>query len=311
MDQYILFYPGPVNVSRRIFISANQILPPSEREFMEVLNEIEELLIEIFDLPEDYTIFLLPGSGTAAIEATLSSLLTHDDKLLVINDGVYGEHIINIAKLHKIATIEVTTLWDVPVNYSTIEEIISKDSSIKFIGFVHHETSTGLINYIEEICKIANEYKRVTIIDAISSLGGERFDFQNWRPGAVITSSYACLQSLPGISIIFLKNELLEILLKAKPKSFYLNLGNYYVLKMNKRLPFTLPVQIVTALREALLELNEEGLLKRIERYRYFKDMIKENLLEMGYELFLDESVNSSSSLLTVRIPEGYNFDDI
>lgn len=311
MDQYLLFYPGPVNVSRRVILASNQITTHTEKDFLIVLNEIEELFFDIFDIPESYTILLLPGSGTLAIEAVLTSLPFNGDKLLIINDGVYGEHITNIAKFHQLPSIEVTTTGEVPVNTNTVEEILTNDSSIRYLAFVHHETSTGLLNYIEDLCNIAKRYNKFTIIDAISSLGGEAFNFKEWSPHTVITSSYACLQGIPGINIIIIKEELIPLILKGKPHSFYLNLANYYIQKTNNKIPFTLPVQVIFGLREALLELYEEGVARRVERYSYFKEAIKKELLNLNYELLLPYNVPESSSVLSVKLPSGYNFEDL
>ena len=144
--QPILLNPGPVNVSPRVqHALLRGDLCHREAEFSDLLAAIRTKLLSAF-APRDYTSVIIGGSGTSAVEAMLSSALPQGKKLLVINNGVYGERMLRMATAHRIPSVELRYDWTEPPDLGQIEARLEADPSIGGVALVHHETTTGLLN---------------------------------------------------------------------------------------------------------------------------------------------------------------------
>src|ERR671923_656913 len=173
----MLLNPGPVNVSPRV---AQALLRGDlchrEREFGALQSRIRELLSHAFAPHGDYTAVLLTGSGTAALEAAVASSLLPRRKMLVINNGVYGARMAQMASIHGFDVVELTFPWTSPPDLGQIDRALREDSAIEVVCLVHHETTTGLLNPIAAIGETVAQHGRVLLVDSISGLGGEEID---------------------------------------------------------------------------------------------------------------------------------------
>ena len=162
MPQYILLNPGPVNVSPHVQQALLRgDLCHREEEFADLLVAIRAKLLQAF-APQDYTSVVLSGSGTSAVEAMVSSTLPAGKKLLVINNGVYGERMLRMAKAHRIPTVELRCDWTERPDVSQIAATLENDPSIGGVALVHHETTTGLLNPVSEVGAITKRTGRLS-----------------------------------------------------------------------------------------------------------------------------------------------------
>ena len=176
MQQYILLNPGPVNVSPRVRQALLRgDLCPREAEFADLLAAVRAKLLQAF-APEGYTGVVVSGSGTLAVEAMIASALPAGGKLLVINNGVYGDRMRQMAEAHRIPTVELTYAWTQAPNPEQIASALSADPAITAVALVQHETTTGLLNPVTEIGRIVRRQGRLFLLDAVSALGGEDLD---------------------------------------------------------------------------------------------------------------------------------------
>ncbi len=305
----ILLNPGPATTTDSVKMA--QVVPdicPREKEFGELMDSISKDLIKIVNGNENYDCVLFGGSGTAGIEAVISSVVPTQKKLLVVNNGAYGERIVNIAKTYGISYSEQKEEWgDVP-DLKKLEKKLREDSEIEVVSAIHHETTTGILNPILEIGKISKKYRKVFVVDAVSSFAGIPLDIKRNNIDFMVSTSNKCIQGMPGVAFVIAKKEELE---KTKDygKSFYLNLYNQYIyLKEHNQMRFTPPVQTIYALRKAIDEFFEEGGIgARNQRYREIWRILVNGMESFGFKRYKPE-VPQSHLLTTFYEPEHSNY---
>lgn len=310
MERKILLTPGPATTSDSV--KEAQVVPdicPREKEFGNLLVSISTDLTKIAGGDEEYTGVLFGGSGTAGMDAALSSIV--NGKVLIINNGAYGKRFVDIAKAYSIKFKEIVFNWNEEIDLKKIENELSNDKEIKYIAVIHHETTTGILNPIKEIGALAKKYNCVFIVDAISSFAGIPFNVKECNIDFMISTSNKCIQGMPGICFIVSKKVELEKLKNYPKKSFYLNLYvNYDYFRQNKQTPFTPPVQTIYALRKAIDEFFQEGAENRHRRYMENNKVLVEGMEKLGFKKAL-KNIKESGLLTTFWEPvdENYSFE--
>ena len=309
---YILLNPGPVNITHRV---RSALLKPDlchrEHEFSQLLQNIREKLIKLLcNNSPQFTAVLFTGSGTAALEAAIANSVDDYHSLLIINNGVYGERIKNIAQAYGLRFVELSCDWSAKPSLSDIEHAINKDDSISAIAMVHHETTTGLLNPVKDVGAIARINKKRFVVDSISGLGGEKFDIENSNVSLVISTANKCIHGLPGVSFIIIKEDYLSEMSHFPERNLYLNIVNSHLLQVKGETPFTPAVQIMYALEEALLELEEEGLENRIACYKMRSELIRTEITRLGIKPYIPIE-NMSNSISSFLLPAGKSYENM
>ncbi|MFH1327482.1 MAG: alanine--glyoxylate aminotransferase family protein [Candidatus Bathyarchaeota archaeon] len=298
---------GPVMISDTV---RNTMLNPDlchrENEFTEILCRVRKTLTEVFKGNDEFATVIINGSGTAAIEATISSMV-RNGKLLILSNGYYGEKIAKIARIYNINTEILKLEWGERIRTTDVETYLASDPDIQYVAMVHNETSTGMLNNVNEIGNLVSKNGKTFIVDAISSVGVEDLDVVRDKIDFCIGSPNKCIESIPGISFVCARKRKLQEIKGLPPKTSYLDLYNYFIYEegTGERLgtPFTPPVQVFYALEMALNLLIEESIEKRRERYSYLAKLIRDELEKLGFRLFLQPKVlcNSLTSVLTPK----------
>lgn len=305
----LLLNPGPVNVSARV---AKALLRGDlchrEPEFAALQSEIRSRLVDLFAPHGEHTAVLLTGSGTAAAEAAVSSLVGPSERLLVLRNGVYGERLATIARAHEIdLALLDTQAWTEAHDPRALARTLDADPSITTVAVVHHETTTGLLNPVRELAQVCRARGRALIVDAISSLGGEPLDLA-WGLDAVIATANKCLRGLPGMSFVLVRRALLERAVAFPARTLYLHLPAYFAEQERGGTPFTPAVQVAYALHEALAELREEGVDARARGNAALAQRLRVGLERLGLSLLLPPALRSST-ITTVRLPERWSYE--
>jgi len=291
----ILLNPGPVNTSPRVQQALLRgDLCHREKECSSLLEDISRKLLQAFTPLGGYQVALLSGSGTAAVESTVSSCLTPGKKMLIINNGVYGDRICKMAKAYNLPFIEFQSSWLTPPDLKGIEQALAQDASIEVVAMVHHETSTGLLNPVKEIGQLTHQYGRLLLIDSVSGLGGESIDLSGSHITFCPGSANKCIQGFPGLSFVLIQQDQIERLGTLPKRSLYLSLSTYLQIG-DAAIPFTPAIQIAYALSEALDELLEEGVKKREARYHLASQILREGFTRLQFKFLLNESLRSNT----------------
>ena len=301
----ILLNPGPVTTT--LAVKKAQVVPdicPREKEFGQLLFSISNDITRIADGNKDYVTVLFGGSGTAGLDATINSVVPLKKKILVINNGAYGERMKEIAKAYGIDVSELKFKFTEVPDLNKIEEVLKKDDKIDCVAIVHHETTTGLLNPVGKIGKLVKKYNKVFIVDAISSFGGIPFSIKELNADFLISVANKCLQGMAGIFFVVCKKNELAKTKNYPRRSYYLSLYDQYAFFKDKNeMRFTPPVQTAYALRKALDEFLEEGAVNRYKRYTENWKVLRKGVEELGFKLLLKPS-EESHLLITLLYPK-------
>ena len=299
----ILLNPGPVNVSPRVTAAlARGDLCHREPEAYALLDSIRGRLATAFAPAGGFTPVLVTGSGTAALEMAVASVLSPAGRLVIVSNGVYGERITAMAAAHGLAHDVVAGEWTARPDLAAIERAASA-RDVEAIAVVHHETTTGLLNPVAEIGAIARRHGKLLVVDSISGLAGDALDFEAAGADLVVGTANKCIQGLPGMAFVLARSAALERLATHPPRSIYLSLATY----VKNPMPFTPAIQAGYALDEALAELLEEGVAARVARYARAADRLRAGFTRLGLECVLAPALRSNS-ITALRFPAGHTY---
>lgn len=293
--------PGPVEVGHDVMqqMSSPQI-PHYSEEAIGIYNSCLEKLKKMFRFPENGDIFIIPGSGSVALDATIGTVVRRGDKVLVGVNGMFGERMKTIALSYGAKVVEVKVEEGKAITGKMVEGEATKNPDLKAILMVHLETSTGVLNPIKEIGEVTKKIDIPLIVDAVASIGVEEFFMDEWNVSFCGTCTQKGLETPPGLGIVGVSKGGWKFIKKGKQSDhgWYSNLLSWkeapLVNKIRKGLSYplwvTMPVNNVKSLHLSLSKIiDEEGIEKRIKRHSKIAFMMREGLENLGFELFPEE----------------------
>ncbi|MCL1894747.1 MAG: 2-aminoethylphosphonate--pyruvate transaminase [Holophagaceae bacterium] len=276
-------------------------------------NIIQKLRADLVSLAtansQNYTAVLMQGSGTFSVESVIGTAVPNNGKLLVLTNGAYGDRIASIAETLKIQTIVQDSGETSLPDLSELEKILIASPDITHVAVVHCETTTGMLNDIEAIGKIVKEFKKIFIVDAMSSFGGIPMDIFNLKIDYLISSSNKCIQGVPGFGFAIANKLELE---KCKGNARSLSLDLYDQWKGmengNGKWRYTSPTHVVKAFCQALKELEVEGGVEaRFRRYTDNQKTLAEGMTNLKFMPLLEPHMQSPI-ITSFCYPKGNNF---
>ncbi len=298
----LLFCPGPVKVANNVWRATSKSIGHREKEFSNLIVNLNDKMLKIYQIKDKskYHSVIITGSGTAANETVLSSIVGSKHILFLIN-GEFGERIYNISKIHNKHTYKLDFGWGEEMDTAKVEQFL-QEHKIDIIGMVHHETSTGMLNPVEEIGKLVHKYKLQLFVDTVSGVPAEKFDLEKWHVTFCTTSSGKAISSLPGLGIITGEKKAFEELKGQPVKIVYLNLYNlYHFSKTINQTPNTPAIHLFYALDQAASNILAIGVEKWRQTIRERALVLRGGMRKLGLKFFIDE--RSMSSVLTTVIP--------
>ncbi len=309
MTEWILLNPGPANTSaavKRALVTPD--LCHREPEFFQVMRSVRERLVRLACRSRDWSAVLFTGSGTAAVEAAICSAVPRGRALLVVDNGVYGDRMLRIARAHGIPTERLAyDLWT-PASPADVARALAAHPEVSHVCVVHHETTTGLLNPVTDIARVAEAAGRRVIVDATSSLFGEPLDVNDGAMDFVTAGANKCIQGVPGISFVLARRVALDALQGQEPRSVYLDVATHHRTQEQDNTPFTPAVQVLHAMDQALVELEAEGVDRRLARYAENCRVLRDGMARLGFEILVREGARSSV-LSTFRLLPGLTYD--
>jgi alanine-glyoxylate transaminase/serine-glyoxylate transaminase/serine-pyruvate transaminase len=313
MDPIVkLMIPGPVEVDARVLAALNRPVEPHYGDaWVEKHSRVIAILKQVFGIAEtDYDIYLMAGSGTCAIDACMGSSLLSGEKIIVGNNGFFGDRLVDIAGNNGLQVIEVKSEWGWPLDPQAINEALAKHPDAKAVAVVHGETSTSILNPIAEIGAVVKSADAVFIVDAVSSLGGLPYDLAGWHVDLCASATQKCLGAPPGLAPVAISPKAWRMIDRSDRKAhgWYTNLQNWrkYAQEWGDwhPTPVTMPTNAVNALLVSLEILIHEGISNRMERFRSLALQLRKGLREAGMEPFTPD-ILMNPVLTAVRPPKG------
>jgi 2-aminoethylphosphonate-pyruvate transaminase len=295
-NPYFLLTPGPLSTSKSVKAAMLRDWCTWDDDYnLGVVQKIRQGLVKLATSAEGYTSVLMQGSGTFSVEATIGSVIPSSGKLLVITNGAYGQRLAQISKRLGINTLIHDSGEVERPDLEKLKQTLGEDKEITHVVVVHCETTTGMLNPIEEIGGIVKSFGKIFIVDAMSSFGGIPIAVDKIGIDFIISSANKCIQGVPGFGFVIAKKEELE---KTKGLARSLSLDLYDQWKTmeegNGKWRYTSPTHTVRAFMQAMLELEEEGgVEKRYERYKENHRILVEGLATLGIKCLLPESYQS------------------
>ena len=306
----LLFTPGPLTTSSTVKQAMLRDLGSRDAEFVEVVQGIRQRLLALAGVSQaaGYEAILMQGSGTFGIEALVSSVIPRDGKLLVIINGAYGKRIRDIAQRHGIETVTIEVAENTPAIPQQVSESLAGNSGITHVALVHCETSSGVLNPMQEIGAVVKGFQRTFIVDAMSSFGGIPLDVIESGIDYLAASANKCLEGVPGISFVIAKHaQLLASGDAARSVSLDL-LAQWQGLENNGQFRFTPPTHVILALHQALLELDKEGgVAGRAKRYASNHATLLKGTRRMGLREYVPAE-SQSHIITTFLFPQDPKF---
>ena len=305
----ILLGPGPSDVSERVLKAlSQQTVGHLDPSFVVLMDEIKSLLQYSFQTENELTI-PVSAPGSSGMETCFMNLIEADDKVLVCINGVFGMRMKDVAGR---AGADVSTLefeWGEAVDPDQVAAALKADPEISIVAFVHAETSTGVRSDAETICQIAKAHNCLSIVDAVTSLGGIELQVDKWGIDAIYSGTQKCLSCVPGLSPVSFSAKAVDKIKQRSTKShsWFLDLSlvmSYWGEGAKRTYHHTAPVNSLYALHEALLILKEEGLDAAWERHALHHKALVAGLASLGIDMLVAPEIRLPE-LNTVAIPKG------
>lgn len=311
MNDPLLFTPGPLTTSATVKAAMQRDLGSRDSEFTDLVARIRTGLLEIAGVSKEsgYEAVLMQGSGTFALEAVLSSVIPPEGRLLVLANGAYGERMLKIAERLKIDVAIERWLEDTTPAPGTVWKLLAAGSPPTHVAIVHLETTTGILNPIDEIARIVREHGCRFIVDAMSSFGGVPLDLSALQPDYLVSSANKCLEGVPGFSYVLARREALEST-AGYARSVSLDLlAQWQGFERNGQFRFTPPTHALLAFAQALDEfIRGGGVAGRAERYRANRQALLAGMRRLGFREYLAPELQSDI-ITSFRYPEDKAFD--
>ena len=306
-SQRILMGPGPSDVHPRVLKAmATPLIGHLDPEFVTVMDDIKAMAQLTFQTQNHLT-FVVSAPGSAGMETCLVNLLEPGDEALICIHGVFGGRMADIAERCGAKVSRVEAPWGEPIDPEQVKRAL-ENSRPKLVAIVHAETSTGVLQPLEEIGRMAKDAGALFVVDAVTSYCGAEVKVDEWGIDAIYSGTQKCLSAPPGLSPVSFSERAVAALeqRKTKVQSWFLDLSlvKSYWEGAKRAYHHTAPVSSMFALREAYRLVLEEGLENRFARHRKNHELLKKELESMGFE-FLVQPDCRLPMLNAVVIPPG------
>lgn len=304
----LLFTPGPLTTSLKTKQAMLKDWGSWDKPFQALTASVCQKILSICTIDDAYVCVPMQGSGTFSVEAAVSTLINRKKKLLIPSNGAYCDRIALICRYLQIETVILPFDESEPFCPKKIEALLKTDPDIDGAALVHCETSTGILNPVEDIANLLKHYQKKCIIDAMSTFGALPLHTKTVPFDALIASANKCLEGVPGMGFVICKKEMLA---QCEDNATSLSLDLYAqwaYMNKTKQWRFTPPTHVVAAFAQALEEYESEGGLDaRHDRYANNHRALVKGMSSLGFDTFLAESCQSPI-ITSFCYPEHPNF---
>lgn len=304
----LMMTPGPTFVNEKVRAALSRPItnPDLDYTFYEFYKETCCSVQRLFRTKND--ILLLSGEGILGLEAACASLVEPGDKVLCIDNGIFGHGFGDFLNMYDGKVTYFKSDYQEAIDVNALRQFLKENNDFKLATIVHCETPSGITNPVEDICKLLKSYGILTVVDAVSSIAGEEVLVDDWSIDMVLGASQKCLSAPPGITFLSVSEAAWhKILNRTKPiRGYYCNLAVWKTWYQDKWFPYTQAISDLYAFSEAVDQALQNDYITRHKRLGH---AVRQTMIHAGFSLYA--SSGYSNTVTTVEMPAGISFNDL
>jgi aspartate aminotransferase-like enzyme len=304
MNNKFVYTPGPTDVRENVRLARAKATtnPDVDIEFVEFYKKTTEKIAQIINTKNP--VYILSGEGILGLEAACASLTEVGDRVLVIDNGIFGKGFGEFVEMYGGEAVYFSQDYTKEIDINKLASFLEQNNNFKYATVVHCDTPTGILNDISKICPLLNEYGILTVVDSVAAMVGEEIRVDDWKIDIALGGSQKAFSAPTGLTIVSVSEAAKQIIANRKSKiaGFYCNLRiweNYY---KDKWFPYTMPISDIIGLDRAVDNIIEEGRENVIRRHLKIADATRKAIVEYGLELFSENGY--SNTVTVVKIPK-------
>lgn len=307
MKNPLIMTPGPTGIRENVRLARAQECtnPDLDLKFYDFYKETCKRFSKVFQTKEEVRI--LSGEGILGLEAACASLTEQNDRVLIIDNGVFGEGFGDFVKMYGGEAIYFKGDRERKINIDELKEFLDKDSDFKYATVVHCDTPSGILNNLEEICPLLKSKGILTVVDTVAAVGGENIKVDQWKIDIALGGSQKVFSAPPGLTILSISKDAFAVMEKRKTPipAFYCNLLVWKDYYEKKWFPYTMPISDIMGLRVAVDNILEEGVENILNRHATIAEATRNAVNESGLELFVKDGF--SNTVTVIKVPDNIN----
>lgn len=301
---YKIMTPGPTQVRENVRLARMKECtnPDLDVEFCEFYKETCELISELLGTKNETLI--LSGEGILGLEAACASLTEQGDKVLVLDNGLYGEGFKDFVSMYGGVPTLYTTDYKNTINIEELERFLEKNHDFKYATVVHCDTPSGMLNDIGKICPLLKKYGIMTVVDSVSAMFGEYVNVDEFQVDILCGGSQKAVSAPPGLTFVVVSDDAKNAMKNRKTPiaSFYANLTIFDGYYANKWFPYTMPISDIYGLRTAFDNIKNDSLI--LKRHEEVANHVRSVLKEHGFELYNESGY--ANTVTAILVPDGF-----
>lgn len=303
MKKDLLFTPGPTPIPPEALLAMAQPIDYHRSSAtVALIKDVLEKLKHVFQTEND--VLFLTSSGTGAMEGAVANLLSRNDKVAVIRSGKFGERWGEICNAYDVEVIPIDVSWGNSVDPQIVEKLLTEHADVKAVFATLCETSTGALHDIEALASLTRIRPTLLVVDAVSALGADDLQMDNWGVDVVVSCSQKGLMTPPGLAFAALNQRAWDAAKGSNLPKYYLDYRKAYESGLEGSVPYTPAVTLLTALQCALNHIRKEGIRNTIARHKRLALATRSAIKALGLPLFATSPANT---LTSIRLPEEIN----
>ena len=304
MNNKFVYTPGPTRVREnvRLEIAKETTNPDIDVEFCEFYKNTCKKMSSILNTEKD--VYILSGEGILGLEAACASLTEPGDKVLVIDNGIFGRGFDDFVKMYGGEVVYFSGDYTKEIDIEELEKFLQKENDFKYATVVHCDTPTGVLNDLSKICPLLKRYNILTVVDSVAAMVGEEIRVDDWQIDIALGGSQKAISAPTGLTIVSISEDAKNSMKNRKMPivGFYLNLTIWEKSYENKWFPYTMPINEIIGLDRAIDNILEEKLENVLTRHEKIASATRKAFTEYGLKLYLESGY--SNTVTAVEIPE-------
>jgi len=289
-NEELVMLPGPVNVDHRVLLSmATAMFNHRGPKFNKLFVDVKEKLRKVLNTAGE--VYFITGSGTAGNEFAVSNLVAPGDKVVVCTNGYFADRLRDTFKVYGANVVEVKSEWGRGVDLETLKSSVD---GAAIVAMVFNETSTGVLNQVREVARIARKAGSLCFVDNVSGIGND-YEMDPWGIDVTVTATQKGLATPPGAAFVAMSDKAREKAAKTPKRSFYFNIELFDKAAEDHSTPATPAISVIHALNTSLDQILEEGVEKFVVRHSVNAEAFRRGIAAMGLDLFPERGLASNT----------------